>query len=137
MYKRLGLKKMDFSMSKGDFWFRNGTFQSLDNFVLNLDFWVKSLSLTFQNENDTSVKTNLHYNKWDKHPMDSEYATWHPYFHSLYFGQCYTLKLNQTKKFTAVEMDIGGNFKIYPHSPGKIRTIPNPSWYLLSRGFYR
>ena len=128
---------MDFSMSKGDFWFRNGTVQSLDNFVLNLDFWVKSLSLTFQNENDTSVKTNLHYNKWDKHPMDSEYATWHPYFHSLYFGQCYTLKLNQTKRFTAVEMDIGGNFKIYPHSPGKIRTIPNPSWYLLSRGFYR
>ena len=71
----------------GDFWYRNGTFQNLDNFVLNLNFWIKTLSLTYQNENDTNVKTHLHYKEEDKHPMDSEFATWHPYFHSLYFGQ--------------------------------------------------
>ena len=123
--------------SEGNFWFRNGTFQSLDNFVLNLDFWVKSLSLTTRIENDTTLKTHYNYNEEDKHPMDSEFATWHPYFHDLYFGQCYTLKLNQTKKFISIEIDVGGNFKIYPHSPGRIKTISNPSWYLIDGGFFR
>ena len=123
--------------SEGNFWFRNGTFQSLDNFVLNLDFWVKSLSLTTRIENDTTLKTHYNYNEEDKHPMDSEFATWNPYFHDLYFGQCYTLKLNQTKKFISIEIDVGGNFKIYPHSPGRIKTISNPSWYLIDGGFFR
>ena len=126
------------SMKEGAFWFRNGTFQSLDNFVLNLDFWVKSLSLIYRNENDTDdAKIRYDYNGWDKHPMDSEFATWNPYFHDLYFGQCYTLKLNQSKKFTSVNLNMAdGNFKIFPHSPGRIRTIPNPSWYLPSKGYY-
>ena len=123
--------------SEGNFWFRNGTFQSLDNFVLNLDFWVNSLSLTTRIENDTTLKTHYNYNEEDKHPMDSEFATWNPYFHDLYFGQCYTLKLNQTKKFISIEIDVGGNFKIYPHSPGRIKTISNPSWYLIDGGFFR
>ena len=126
------------SMRQGAFWFRNGTIQSIDNFVPNLDFWIKSIYLGYHYENDTETTVTIEHNWWDKHPMKSEFATWKPFIFDLYFGQCYTLQLNQTKKFTSVVLNLNGNrnLQMYAHSPGRIRSIPNPAWYLPNKGTY-
>ena len=132
-----------FSMANGKFWFENNeTFESLDKYVPSIGFWIKKLRVDYYNASESKSQAKwFHYglltnegNLYGQPQDDSDIAVWKPSFHDLYFGQCYTLQLDQSKKYIALTLEIRRRLKIYPHSPGRIRAIPNPAWYHLELG---
>ena len=111
-------------MHQGDFWFKNGMHQDLDQFVHPLDHLVTSLTLTYRNQDGSKGEKEINYTSWEGTTTHtdwsiSEVATWTPYFiNTDFFGQCYTLHLNQAQKITRLFLNLKSRVRILPHSPG-------------------
>ena len=120
-------KLLFFSMRRGDFWYKNG-FQDMDNFVQPLDFLIDGVHLSYLSANGTEFKEFVS-------PKNT--TIWKPFFFDLFNGQCYTMQLNQAKKFSKIVISVNSTVKIFPHSPGKIRTIANPTSNPALEGNYK
>ena len=98
--------------------------QDLDQFVHPLDHLVTSLTLTYRNQDGSKGKKEINYTSWEGTTTHtdwsiSEVATWTPYFiNTDFFGQCYTLHLNQAQKITRLFLNLKSRVRILPHSPG-------------------
>ena len=131
-------------MKKGNFWYKNGIVQDVGQFTRPLEFMLKDWQQEWQSTHDETdnIREFLVKDKLPITPLDTR--IWKPIFFNLFNGQCYTLQLNKTgshktKKLVKIVLNIQSNenIRIFPHSPGMLRTLALPTWHQGRKGNYK
>ena len=104
-------------MREGDFWFKNGTIQNLENFVVPFEDLIESMTLVYQLENGEERTKTFEYD----HEPDPGF--WKPYFLDLFYGQCFKLELYPKKKIKNIILNTKYLVKVIPHTPGRITSL--------------